>query len=74
MYLICFQPEVIVSDISIWICSLCKEKQQINNSLEVVNSVSSTIVPKNIKLPYDVCLMIFINFNSFVALSNYENI
>lgn len=50
----CFQPEVSVIDITVWICSLCKEKQQINR-LQAINSVSSTVVPKIIKLPYDVC-------------------
>lgn len=53
-----FQPEVEVTDITVWICFQCKEKQQINR-LQVTNSVSSTIVPKVVKLPYDVCFLYY---------------
>ncbi|CAI6360085.1 unnamed protein product [Macrosiphum euphorbiae] len=48
----CHKPEVEVTDITVWICFQCKEKQQINR-LQITNSVSSTIVPKVVKLPYD---------------------
>uniref|UniRef100_A0A2S2QAA0 Metal-response element-binding transcription factor 2 n=1 Tax=Sipha flava TaxID=143950 RepID=A0A2S2QAA0_9HEMI len=48
----CHKPEVSVVDTTVWACSLCKEKQRINR-LQAVNSVSSTVVPKIIKLPYD---------------------
>lgn len=54
LFIYFFQPEVVIPDISVWICFQCKEKQQINR-LQVINSVSSTIVPKPVKLPYDVC-------------------
>lgn len=62
-----FQPEVTVLDISVWMCTPCKAKQQINR-LQATNSVSSTIVPKVIKLPYDVCF--YHNYNCFFKLLN----
>lgn len=54
-----FQPEITVQDVSVWMCSPCKAKQQINR-LQITNSVSSTIVPKIIKLPYDVCYFAYL--------------
>ncbi|XP_050441685.1 PHD finger protein 19 isoform X2 [Adelges cooleyi] len=48
----CHKPEVVMVDVSVWMCYVCKEKQQINR-LQGINSVSSTIVPKAVQLPYD---------------------
>lgn len=50
-------------------CAPCKAKQQIKN-IQTLNTVSSTIVPKVIKLPYDVCVRIFIYHAHIRRFSN----